>query len=224
MVNLLELDSVIKRYGEKLILSDIYLSIRTSQIVAVFGDNGSGKSTLFKILYGIEPSENHSIRLNKKPIDKPFKLNSVLNYSAQDIFLPKSVSAKDILKIFYNGKIPNEVIERFHHLFKTKVGNLSGGEQKLLQLYMILSSNSKFVILDEPFNHLSPLMIEEVKNLIREKSKTMGIILSDHSYRDVLDISNELYLLKNAKLTKIASQTELSDHGYIQSKNSICPA
>lgn len=215
MVNHLELDSVIKRYGEKLILSDVYLSVRTSQIVGVFGSNGSGKSTLFKILYGIESSENHFIRLNESRIEKPFKLKNVLSYSAQDNFLPKTVFTKDVLEIFYNGELPKNVFERFYSSLTTKVGNLSGGEQKLLQLYMILNSKSKFVILDEPFNHLSPLMIEEVKNLILEKSKTIGIILSDHSYRNVLDISNQLYLLKNGKLKKIENEIELKEFKYL---------
>lgn len=213
MVNHLELDSVIKRYGEKLILSDIHLSISTNQVVGIFGGNGSGKSTLFKILYGIETAENAFIQLNKKRIEKPFKIENVLSYSSQDLFFPQSIVTKDILDIFYFGKLPANVFERFQTVFKTKIGNLSGGEQKLLQLYLVLNSESKFVILDEPFNHLSPIMIDEIKDLITEQSKAKGIILSDHSYRDVLDISNKIYLLKDGKLKKVINQSSLQEQG-----------
>ena len=69
----LQIDSVIKRYGNKTILTDVYLSIETAEIVAVFGRNGSGKSTLFKILYGIETAENCFIKLNNVPIKALFK-------------------------------------------------------------------------------------------------------------------------------------------------------
>lgn len=215
MVNNLEIDSVIKRYNEKLILSDIYLRISTSQIIGIFGRNGSGKSTLFKILYGIETAENCFIKVNEKRIEKPFKQKDIISYSSQDVFFPRNIFTKDILDVFYDGKLPKNVFDRFHTLFKIKIGHLSGGEQKLLQLYAVLNSESKFVILDEPFNHLSPIMIEDIKSLIVEKSKTKGIILCDHSFRDVLDISNQTYLLHNGKLRKINNQIDLLEHGYL---------
>lgn len=215
MVHHLAIDSVIKRYNERLVLSDIYLSLSTSQIIGIFGRNGSGKSTLFKILCGIETAENCFIKLNGKRIEKPFKQKDIISYSPQDIFFPRNVSTKDILDVFYNRKLPTNVFERFYSLFKTEIGNLSGGEQKLLQLYAVLNSESKFVILDEPFAHLSPIMINEIKSLIVEESKTKGIILSDHSFRDVLDISSELYLLQNGKLKKINHETELIENGYL---------
>lgn len=215
MAHCLQIDSVIKRYGDKSVLTDVFLSLETKDIVAVFGRNGSGKSTLFKILYGIETAENCFIKLNNVPVKALFKKKDLINYSAQECFIPKNETTLNVLRLFYKNTIPETIQNRFKEVLQTKIGDLSGGEQKLLQLYLILNTTAKFIILDEPFNHLSPLMIDEVKALIKTAAQTKGILLCDHSYHDVLGIATKLYILKNGSLKKCAQQTDLQEHGYL---------
>jgi ABC-type lipopolysaccharide export system ATPase subunit len=97
----------------------------------------------------------------------------------------------------------------------TKIGNLSGGESRYLEVKLVLNLNSNFVLLDEPFNGISPLHIELVKNMIRDKSFKKGIILTDHDYRNVLDVANKYYLLFDGGLKPVKTKQDLIDWGYV---------
>ena len=92
---------------------------------------------------------------------------------------------------------------------------LSGGEKKIVEVLLILYSDSKFILLDEPFNALSPKMIVEIQRMIKEQSKQKGIILSDHLYKEVLEVSDEIYLLSDSYLRQIKDLKELQRHGYL---------
>ena len=97
----------------------------------------------------------------------------------------------------------------------TKIRNLSGGESRYLEVKLLLTLDSLFVLLDEPFNGISPLHIEKVKNMILDKSVEKGIILTDHDYRNVLDVANKFYLLFDGGLKPIKTKQDLIDWGYV---------
>ena len=69
----------------------------------------------------------------------------------------------------------------------------------LVQLYIVLKSESQFALLDEPFTHLSPLQIELVKEFIGEEKSNKGLVITDHLFSHVLDLSDSLYILKEGK-------------------------
>ena len=216
MVDCLEIQSVIKRYNDKLVLSDIYIKLETDKIIGIFGRNGSGKSTLFNIIYGVELCENCQIRYNDKIIVRPFTHKNLITYSTQDSFFPKNISVRKALELFLD-KIPDRIEKRFENVLQQSIGSLSAGEQKLLQLYTVLSRKSKFIILDEPFNHLSPIACDEVKILISETASQKCIIISDHFYYNVLDLAQENYHLQNGSLRKITNKSEFYESGYVDS-------
>lgn len=211
----LQLDSVMKSFNEKIILSDVFFEIKSTEIVGIHGRNGSGKTTLLRILFGIEPAQNCFIKLNNKPVSKPYKIKNLMAFSSQECFLPKTTTVIKILNLSFPSEIPEYVVVIFKDSLHSKIEDLSGGERKLLQTYIILHSDAKFIILDEPFSKISPLLIEELKKMIIQQSSNKGIILCDHNYRDVLDITNHNYVLKNASLKKIKTSNELIDHGYL---------
>jgi len=102
--------------------------------------------------------------------------------------------------------------------FKTKynssVNELSGGQRRLVEAYIIIKSRSKFILLDEPFSHLTPLVIEAVKTLIIEEKKDKGFLITDHLYSHIVDISGNLYLLANRKTHLIKNMHEIAFLGY----------
>lgn len=79
---------------------------------------------------------------------------------------------------------------------------------------LALRSEAPYVILDEPFKAMSPLMIEKLQKEIKTISNNKGIILTDHRYQDVCKIANKYMLLKDTYLFPIATQTDLVKHGY----------
>lgn len=215
MEHCLQIDSVIKHFENKIILSDIYIELKTKDIIGIHGRNGSGKSTLFNIIYGIGQANQSIIRYNNKTIKRPFKRKQLIAYSTQKCFLPKNIYVKHILKLFVNDDLLNNCLSIFNSIKDTKVIDLSGGEKKLLQTYLILNTDAKFILLDEPFSKLSPLMIENLCELITQKSKTKGILICDHNFEKIFKISNKNYLLKNGSLKNISSIDNYIEQQYL---------
>jgi ABC-type lipopolysaccharide export system ATPase subunit len=105
--------------------------------------------------------------------------------------------------------------ESFSIYNNSKFKDLSGGERRLIETYIILKTNNKIVILDEPFSHLAPLHIETIQHLLHEEKKHKAIIISDHMYQHIIDTSDTLYLLKNGATKKIEKLSDLEDYKYI---------
>jgi ABC-type lipopolysaccharide export system ATPase subunit len=94
------------------------------------------------------------------------------------------------------------------------VEQLSGGNFRIIELYCILKSKAQFIMLDEPFSHISPIQVEKIKDIIKEAKATKGIIISDHMYRHVIDICDNLYILANGKTHLAKSIEDLERLGY----------
>ena len=217
MSSLLEVDSIRKEFGTKPVLTDIAFSCQPSDIIGLLGRNGSGKSTLLKIIFGTLIADQKFIRINNEILDQPYKTKNKLSYLNQDNFLPKNITVKQVVEIFsdeidHKGFLDDEVLAK---VTGTKIGTLSGGESRYLEVKLLLNLDTLFVLLDEPFNGISPLHIELVKNMIREKSLKKGIILTDHDYRNVLDVANKYYLLFDGGLKPMKTKQDLIDWGYV---------
>ena len=84
----------------------------------------------------------------------------------------------------------------------------------MVELYIIVTSNAQFVMLDEPFTHLSPVLIEQVKELLVEAKAKKGLLISDHIYRQVIGVSDNLYVLTNGKIHLTKTEADLERLGY----------
>lgn len=217
MSNLLEADSIRKEFGTNQVLTDISLKCQPGDIIGLLGRNGSGKSTLLKIIFGTLYTDYKFIRLNGEVLDQPFKSKNKISFLNQDNFLPKNLTVSQIVNFYSdnpgkNGFLDDEILEK---VADTKIKNLSGGELRYLEVKLILNLDSGFVLLDEPFNGISPIHIDIIKEMIIEKSRKKGIILTDHDYRNVLDVANRYYLLFDGGLKIIRSKEDLIEWGYI---------
>jgi len=223
MSSLLEIDSVLKSFDGNQVLTDIYLKCETGDILGMLGRNGSGKSTLLKILFGTLPADRKFIRIDGKIHDNSYKEKNVLGFLPQIDFLPKSLMVEKAVELYLGRKsakyfFNDNVIER---LRKCKVSIIAGGELRYLEIKLLLSLDSKFVLLDEPFNGVSPILIEEIKKLIKEASKEKGIILTDHDYRNVLDVANRYCLIFDGGIKQISDIDELIKWGYVSESKAV---
>lgn len=215
--HLLEADSIQKYFGDKLIISDVYLKCETTDIIALFGRNGSGKSTLLKIIFGIISADFKFIRIDGVIKNKTNQLFQDISYLSQENFIPNHFSVKTAISLaITKDKISDFYADEMIQAIQNKqIGHLSGGELRYLEIKLILSNDSKFALLDEPYNGLSPIMIEKINLLIQEKSTKKGIILSDHNYENVLKIANQLLLMKEGKVHHLKDKSELIEKGYL---------
>ena len=217
MSKLLEVDSIRKEFGTNQVLTDISLKCQPGDIIGLLGRNGSGKSTLLKIVFGTLYTGHKFIRINDKILNQPFKTRNTIAYLNQDNFLPKNITVRKVVEIYYDGLgqkgfLDDEVLSK---VCGTKIRNLSGGESRYLEVKLLLSLDSLFVLLDEPFNGISPIHIELIKKMIIEKSVKKGIVLTDHDYRNVLDVANKYYLLFDGGLKSVKTKQDLIDWGYV---------
>ena len=214
---LLEVDSVQKNYDGKIIISDVYLKCETTNIIGILGRNGSGKSTLLKIIFGIVAADFKFVRIDGAVISKTSELLKHISYLPQDNFIPNSLSIKKTIAL----SISKDKVEDFYademiqSIINKKIKHLSGGELRYLEIKLVLHNPSKFVLLDEPYNGLSPIMIDKINELIIKNSILKGIIITDHNYENVIKVSNKLALMKEGKMFHLKNKSELVEQGYL---------
>jgi len=218
MKNVLEVDSINKSYNGIEILSDVYLKCKTGDVIGILGRNGTGKSTLLKIIFGILGAEHKFIRINCQIRKKAYKHSNEIVYLPQDNFVPKNFKVSKAIKLFVdkNNLSDFENDDFIQTIYTKKINQLSGGELRYLEIMLCLTNNSKFALLDEPYNGLSPILIKSINKLIVKYSSLKGIILTDHNYKHVLDVATQLYLIKDCATKKLRDKGELIKYGYLK--------
>lgn len=217
MHHILEIDSVILEYEARRILHDVCVKIETGKITGLLGRNGSGKSSLMKMLFGELNPISQSVRLNRKTLLGRFRNPIDIRYVPQYNYIPKKLSLERVIKDFELDI--DHIMDHFPHLkslHKIRVKHLSGGDTRLLEVYILLVSKSKFCLLDEPFTHIMPLHIDAIKRLIIKEKDNKGIIVTDHMYQHILDISDNMYVIKDGKTYVAIGLADLGNLGYIR--------
>jgi len=217
MSNLLEIDSVVKVFDRYVVLTDIYMKCQTGDIIGMLGRNGTGKSTLMKILFGTLNADTKFIRIDGKVYNQPYKTINEICYLPQDSFLPKHMSVEKTIELYLGenrvvGFLEDSILQKLN---TSKISHLSGGELRYLEIKLLLHTDCKFILLDEPFNGVSPILVGEIKKLIIKASEFKGIILTDHDYRNVLDVANQFCLIYDGGIKRIDDKRELVRWGYI---------
>lgn len=210
----LEVDSVLHSFGERTVLTDVYLKCNRGDILAVFGRNGSGKSTLFRIIFGDLKADRSFIRIDGQVItERPMK-TGLVNYVPQFNYLPKNIKVQKVVTLSI-GKDNSFYDDFFYKRIKDmKVNELSDGEQRFLAIVLALRGTASYVIIDEPFKAIGPLWSEKLREEIKRASNNKGIIITDHNYREVHKIANKYMLLRQTYLFPIEQKEELSRYGY----------
>lgn len=218
-------------YNDKIGIHDINLTINQGDAVCIMGPNGAGKSTLLKVLVGLYPLESGEYRFNNVKIDQAFLKDrkkigqfyqqfgfifqnseiQLFNMSVYDeiAFGPRNLGldaatveqrTMDCLRLLKIERLRDRV--PYH---------LSGGEQKLVAIASVLAMNPNIVILDEPFNGLSPKyrnLITQIINQLRSAGKT--IIISSHHFNQVRNLVDKLFFFsENRTITREVATDEL---------------
>ncbi len=213
---ILEADNISLSFGQKRILSGIYLKAETNKVTGILGRNGSGKTSLMRIIFGDLNPKYKNVRINGKYQKKAlFKTNTV-GYLPQHQMLPNSITifyAFTLFQVSWNAFVA--IFPSFETYKKTRFQHLSSGEQRIIETYLIVASDKKIIMLDEPFSFIAPLYVHKIKTIIQEQKKDKVILITDHYYQDILDISEVVYLLKEGYSKRIRTKSELEYEGYL---------
>ena len=215
-VNTLLVDSVHLEFGQNQVLQSAFITSQTGRVTGVLGRNGTGKSCLFKcIMGGIKPL-NMFIRFNEEPDTDYGHIGKRVKYLPQNLFMPKGMTLDQAFKLYGVDYDPFVTFDtKFHQYQHRTFRELSGGEARIVEMYLVLMSDSEFCILDEPFSNISPNCIEKMQILIQQQKQTKGIIVSDHLYEAIIEVTDDLFLLRDGYTFPIKERADLIKHGYI---------
>lgn len=148
--------------------------------------------------------------------DKNILLNEV-SYLSQEQFIPNYLFVKKTIELSVDKQ--NRALfgndDFIQSIVRKKIRHLSSGELRYLEIKIVLFNPSKFVLMDEPYNGLSPLMIDRVNEMIKINSVKKGIIITDHNFENVIKISSQIILIKEGKTHYIRNNAELVEKGYL---------
>lgn len=213
---ILEADNIVLSFGDKKILSGIYLKAETEKVTGILGRNGCGKTSLLRIIFGDLNSKYRNIRINTKYQKSDLYKTSTVAYLPQHQLLPKNIK---LIKAFSLFEVDwSNFVEQFasFSIYKNfRTNKLSSGERRVVETYLVLYSGKDIILLDEPFSFIAPLYIEKFKRIINQKKKEAVIVITDHFYRDILEVSDSVYFLKDGYSKIIKSKEDLEREGYL---------
>lgn len=214
-LQLLETRNLVKKYGQRRVVDGLSISVGRSEIVGLLGPNGAGKTTTFYMAVGIiKPNAGEIFFDNEnitcKSIHERCKLG--MGYLAQEPSIFRKLTVQEnILAILETLPLsPRERKKRLQslleelniaHLARNKAYTLSGGERRRLEITRALVTNPSFLLLDEPFSGIDPIVVAEAQEIIKNlKQRGLGILLTDHNVRETLSITDRAYLIADGKI------------------------
>jgi lipopolysaccharide export system ATP-binding protein len=214
-MRILEVNNLSKTYGHKAVVKDVSLFVKRGEIVGLLGPNGAGKTTTFYMVVGVIEPNNGKILFDNQDITKLSihqRAKYGMGYLSQEPSVFRKLTVEDnIMSILETMPFPRaERVKRLDdllkelkisHLRKSKAYTLSGGEMRRLEITRALVTHPSFLLLDEPFSGIDPIVVGEAKEIISElKRKGIGILLTDHNVRETLSITDRAYLIAEGRI------------------------
>jgi ABC-type branched-subunit amino acid transport system ATPase component len=234
MTNILEVKNVSKFFGGVRANEDISLSIKQGSIVALIGPNGSGKTTLFNSIVGTHPIDTGSIKFEDKELSK------MLVHEIPPLGLLRTFQQTKIygqMSCMMNMKISKKVSNNYFKMFDTlpkelddeaelilsfvglyekrnlRAGELSFGQQKLLELAMALMNEPKMLMLDEPTAGINPTLINGIiDRLIKINQKyNITLFVIEHNMRVVMNLAEHIFCMAHGKMLADGKPEEIKN-------------
>jgi lipopolysaccharide export system ATP-binding protein len=205
----------VKEYGHQRVVDDVSIRIRSGQVVGLLGPNGAGKTTTFYIITGLVKPDKGEVYLDDQEISQlPVYLRARLgiNYLPQETSVFRKLTVGEnimaILETVETDKIRrNERLEELlaeldiAALRDQRADSLSGGQKRRLEITRALVTDPDFILLDEPFAGLDPIVVLEIQKIIAKlRDRGIGVVITDHNTRETLGVCDIIYLLDKGRI------------------------
>ena len=222
---MLKINGLSVNYGMLEAVKDVSLEIPEGKVVSLLGANGSGKSTILKTVSGLKAPRAGEMflgdkKLNDMAVDEIVTLGISHIPEGRRLFPYMTVLENLNLGAYTRSSkkeadaIREEIFERFPNLKRragTRAGKLSGGEQEMLSVARGLMSRPRMLLMDEPCQGLSPLMVKEIGNTIRSINQSgITILLVEHNVSIALGVADKVYILRNGSMVYEGSPTDMT--------------
>jgi lipopolysaccharide export system ATP-binding protein len=224
---------LVKRYGQKTVVSGVDLQVSQGEIVGLLGPNGAGKTTSFYMIVGLVAANEGVVTIGdtditQLPMYRRARLG--LGYLPQEASVFRRLSAYDNVYCVLEalGVPDKEAHQRTEqameelgilHIAERKAYLLSGGERRRVEIARALAVRPKFILLDEPFAGVDPIAVAEIRERILQlKSFGIGIILSDHNVRETLGVCQRAYIINEGSVLVSGTPEEIVQHPEARTK------
>lgn len=214
-----------KSYARRDVLNGISLRIHRGEITGLLGPSGAGKTTVFRILTGVDRPDDGVVVLDGKDItalgiDARARLGVGYVQQSPDLFL--SLSTRDNLAIGLEARgVSGEEAARalsviagtflIDSFLSAKVGSLSGGQRKLVEIGFAMCARPNFLLLDEPFAKLDPINVEMVGGRLRLLARAgVGILLTDHKARTAFALADKVNIIDDGAIIASGPSSEVA--------------
>ena len=217
--------------GSKKILSDVSLSIGSSEIVGLLGPNGAGKTTAFYIAAGLIFPDQGRVFINNKDVTKmPIhaRANLGLGYLPQESSIFPDLSVENnllgIAELSNKDKTiekVKEIVDEFglKKILQMKGRMLSGGQRRKVEIARTLICQPNIMLLDEPFAGIDPIAVEEIKELLQKIcEKNISILITDHNVRETLSLCSKAIILSEGRIIAEGKEENLKENYHVQQK------
>jgi lipopolysaccharide export system ATP-binding protein len=210
-------ENLVKIYKRRRVVNGVSIEVKQGEVVGLLGPNGAGKTTTFYMIIGFIKPDGGKVLLDQAEITRlPMyeRARLGIGYLSQEPSVFRKLSVEqNIMAILEMQKLTkSEREERLEsllkeldiaHLAKNKAYTLSGGERRRVEITRALATQPKFMLLDEPFSGIDPIVVEDIQKIIYSlKEKKLGILITDHNVRETLSITDRAYIISDGEILK----------------------
>ena len=212
---MLKASGLVKAFKSRVVVDHVDVEVEAGKVVGLLGPNGAGKTTSFLMVAGLLRPDAGTITLDDDDITAlPIheRARKGITYLPQEPSVFRGLTVRENLELVFEARGTGKaeqahrvqaLLEEFGlaHLADQKAASLSGGERRRVEVARALSTDPKFVLLDEPFAGVDPISVEDLQRIITElKNKGIGIFISDHNVRETLTVCDHAYILNEGKI------------------------
>jgi lipopolysaccharide export system ATP-binding protein len=222
-----------KRYGSRLVVKDVSLTVAAGEVVGLLGPNGAGKTTCFYMVVGLVPMDGGTIHLNGRsiahlPIHRRARMG--LSYLPQEASVFRRLTVEENIRAVLELQVDErgrplkeqEIAARLEqlladlqieHLRTNPALSLSGGERRRVEIARALAARPRFVLLDEPFAGVDPIAVIEIQRIVRFlKERGIGVLITDHNVRETLGICDHAYIINEGRVLAAGRPDEIVEN------------
>jgi len=213
--HLLVTEKLVKEYRHRRVVNGVSISVRPGEIVGLLGPNGAGKTTTFNMVVGVIRPDEGTVVFKAQDITNLAmhrRARLGIGYLTQEPSIFRKLTVEqNILAILETCRMKRqERAVRLKYLLdeldlgrlaKSKAYTLSGGEKRRLEITRALVTSPKLLLLDEPFAGIDPIAVYEVQKIVRRlRERGLGILVTDHSVREMLKIIDRGYIIHKGQV------------------------
>jgi lipopolysaccharide export system ATP-binding protein len=221
----IRVQGLVKEYQHRRVVNGVDLVVNPGEVVGLLGPNGAGKTTTFYMIVGLERCDAGMIHIYDQDVTglaMHVRAKYGVSYLAQEASVFRKLTvAENIMAILELTDLPvsfrknrcEQLMEEFRvaHLRKSMGYMLSGGERRRVEIARALAMDPQFILLDEPFTGVDPIAIADIQDIINAlRAKGMGILITDHSVRETLAITDRAYIMHAGEILVSGSSEDIA--------------